>query len=184
MLGFPQLLLPTGRFWTFNDYRFSGKIIWTTLLEFTVAIFTAKYWIKKWFYLRTINLKLLNANEGYSTNNCDSFKFAISVRGCHCGYSPWKPNSPATPSPLTDACTMVMEAKISIETSVQFYQNTWHQMPEDSNLHNHRELQTSSTRSKWSKICTPSVTTIFHILLFQMLATSFGLIRPSSGQYF
>jgi len=79
---------------------------------------------KKKIFLGITNLKLLNANEGYSINNCDPFKFTISVRGCHCGYSHCEPNRPATPPPITDACTMMMEAKISIVTSVQLYHNT------------------------------------------------------------
>jgi hypothetical protein len=33
------------------------------------------------------------------------------------------------------------------------------------------------------EICTPSLTSVFFILSFQVLAASFGLTRPSSGHY-
>lgn len=44
-VGLPAAAATYWPIFNFNDYGFSGKIIWTTLLEFTLIIFIAKYWM-------------------------------------------------------------------------------------------------------------------------------------------
>ena len=96
------------------------RIVWKNNMDNAVGIHTNNIYCKvlnekRIFFLRITTLKLLNANEGYSIHDCDSFKSTISVRGCHCGYLPWEPKSPATPPPITDACTMMTEATFPLK---------------------------------------------------------------------
>jgi len=50
---------------------------------------------------------------------------------------------------------------------------------EETVINNSEEI----TLTKLNYICTPSDTTILYFIVILLLATSFGLKRPSSGQY-